>query len=255
MTRVRVFVPLAAVLFLIAAGSASTSMMATTDRSRGQVYSAGPASGGPAYVTEAGSPRSTSATAPTPPRGPAYAPASPGQARAGTNASPDNWTTYGGDLASRRYRRSIRSRGTTSTTSRSRGGSRPSARAASGVQLPGDAADGRTACIYTTAGTRRAVVALDAATGEMLWMHSEDEGKRGDAAPRQLSGRGLAYWTDGREERIVYVTPGYQLVALDAKTGIARRRLRQERHRRSEAGRRSDRSISRPARSGCTPRR
>ena len=73
--------------------------------------------------------------------------------------------------------------------------------------------------LYTTAGTRRAVVALDAATGEMLWMHSVDEGKRGEAAPRQLSGRGLAYWTDGRDERIVYVTPGYQLVALDAKTG------------------------------------
>ena len=50
-------------------------------------------------------------------------------------------------------------------------------------------------------------------------MHSLDEGKRGEAAPRQLSGRGLAYWTDGKEERIVYVTPGYQLVALDAKTG------------------------------------
>ena len=55
--------------------------------------------------------------------------------------------------------------------------------------------------LYTTAGTRRAVVALDAATGELLWMHSEDEGKRGEAAPRQLSGRGLAYWTDGTDER------------------------------------------------------
>ena len=39
------------------------------------------------------------------------------------------------------------------------------------------------------------------------------------AAPRKLSGRGLAYWTDGKEARIVYVTPGYQLIALDAKTG------------------------------------
>ncbi len=73
--------------------------------------------------------------------------------------------------------------------------------------------------IYTTAGTRRAVVALDAATGEMLWMHSENEGKRADAAPRKLSGRGLAYWTDGRDARIYYVTIGYRLVALDAKTG------------------------------------
>jgi quinoprotein glucose dehydrogenase len=73
--------------------------------------------------------------------------------------------------------------------------------------------------LFSTAGTRRAVVALDAATGEMLWVHSEIEGARGAAAPRQLSGRGLAYWTDGREERILYVTPGYRLLALDAKTG------------------------------------
>src|SRR5579864_7829597 len=75
--------------------------------------------------------------------------------------------------------------------------------------------------LYSTAGTRRAVVALDAATGEMLWMHSEREGARGAAAPRQLSGRGLAYWSDGqRDARILYVTPGYRLVALDAKTGV-----------------------------------
>jgi len=74
--------------------------------------------------------------------------------------------------------------------------------------------------VYTTAGSRRAVVALDGATGEMLWMHSENEGDRGRAAPRQLSGRGLSYWTDNRVERILYVTPGYRLVALDAKTGV-----------------------------------
>jgi quinoprotein glucose dehydrogenase len=74
--------------------------------------------------------------------------------------------------------------------------------------------------LYTTAGTRRAVVALNAATGEFLWSHSEDEGARGTNAPRQLSGRGLAYWTDGREERILYVTPGYRLIALSAKTGV-----------------------------------
>ncbi|MCC7033386.1 MAG: pyrroloquinoline quinone-dependent dehydrogenase [Acidobacteria bacterium] len=73
--------------------------------------------------------------------------------------------------------------------------------------------------LYSTAGTRRAVVSLDAATGELKWMFSLDEGARGAAAPRQLSGRGLSYWTDGTEERILYVTPGYRLVALDARTG------------------------------------
>jgi quinoprotein glucose dehydrogenase len=73
--------------------------------------------------------------------------------------------------------------------------------------------------LYSTAGTRRSVVALDAATGELLWVHGENEGPRGTNAPRILSGRGLAYWTDGREERILYVTPGYRLIALNAKTG------------------------------------
>jgi quinoprotein glucose dehydrogenase len=73
--------------------------------------------------------------------------------------------------------------------------------------------------LYSTGGTRRAVVALDAATGEQLWVHSEREGPRGAAAPRQLSGRGLAYWSDGADERIFYVTPGYRLIALNAKTG------------------------------------
>jgi len=74
--------------------------------------------------------------------------------------------------------------------------------------------------LYSTAGTRRAVVALDAASGELLWMHSEQEGERGANAPRKLSGRGLAYWSDGKSERIVYVTPGYRLIALDAHTGV-----------------------------------
>jgi len=73
--------------------------------------------------------------------------------------------------------------------------------------------------IYATAGSRRAAIALDAAHGELLWVHGEHEGERGANAPRQLSGRGLAYWTDGKVERILYVTPGYRLIELDAKTG------------------------------------
>ncbi|MEZ5292007.1 MAG: PQQ-binding-like beta-propeller repeat protein [Vicinamibacterales bacterium] len=74
--------------------------------------------------------------------------------------------------------------------------------------------------LYATGGSRRAVVALDAATGELLWVHGEREGRRAETAPRKLSGRGLSYWTDGTDTRVLYVTPGYQLVALDAKTGL-----------------------------------
>ena len=129
------------------------------------------------------------------------------------------WATYGGDLASRRYRPfdqinrdnfkdlEVAWRFKTDAL-----GPRPEFNLQSTPLMVNGV-------LYTTAGTRRAVVALDAATGEMLWMSREDEGKRGEAAPRRLSGRGLAYWTDGRDARIVYVTPGYQLIALDAKTG------------------------------------
>ena len=73
--------------------------------------------------------------------------------------------------------------------------------------------------LYTTAGTRRNVVAIDGATGETLWTFRLDEGDRGRVAPRR-NHRGVSYWTDGRgDERIIYITPGYQLVALNAKTG------------------------------------
>ena len=73
--------------------------------------------------------------------------------------------------------------------------------------------------LYATAGSRRAAIAVDAETGELLWVHGEHEGARGGAAPRQLSGRGLAYWSDGKDERILYVTPGYRLICLNAKNG------------------------------------
>jgi quinoprotein glucose dehydrogenase len=137
-----------------------------------------------------------------------------------TRTKPGEWPTYGGDLASTRYspldqinrdnfnKLEVAWRFRTDSL-----GPRPEFNLQSTPLM----VDG---IVYSTAGTRRAVVALDAGTGELLWMHSEHEGKRGEAAPRQLSGRGLAYWTDGREARIVYVTPGYQMIALDAKTGI-----------------------------------
>jgi quinoprotein glucose dehydrogenase len=72
--------------------------------------------------------------------------------------------------------------------------------------------------LYFTAGQRRTVVAANAGTGETLWTWRPDEGARFDAAPRKVH-RGVAYWTDGKEERIVLVTPGFNLVSLNAKTG------------------------------------
>jgi len=75
--------------------------------------------------------------------------------------------------------------------------------------------------LYATAGTRRDVVAIDAATGETLWMYRIDEGARGALVARSQN-RGLAYWSDGKgDDRIFVITPGYQLVAINAKNGQA----------------------------------
>jgi quinoprotein glucose dehydrogenase len=76
--------------------------------------------------------------------------------------------------------------------------------------------------LYVTAGIRRDVVAIDATTGETLWMYRLDEGERGEVAPRRNSGRGVAYWRSrhrGIASRIFTITPGFQLIALDALSG------------------------------------
>ena len=140
-----------------------------------------------------------------------------GPARPSTTDS--TWATYGGDLGNRRYvpfdQINAKNFGDLEVAWRfSTANLGPSPEYS--FQSTPLVVDG---VLYTTAGSRRSVVALDAATGEMLWMHREDEGQRGANGPRRQSGRGLAYWTDGSSARIVYVTPGYRMIALDAKTG------------------------------------
>lgn len=72
--------------------------------------------------------------------------------------------------------------------------------------------------VYVTAGTGRTVAAIDAATGETLWLYHGDDTKERGAV--RANNRGVSYWTDGKgDDRILYVTPGYQLVALNAHTG------------------------------------
>ncbi|HEX4997743.1 MAG TPA: pyrroloquinoline quinone-dependent dehydrogenase [Terriglobia bacterium] len=73
--------------------------------------------------------------------------------------------------------------------------------------------------LYFTAGQQRHAVAANAATGETLWTYVLDEGARA-ARPVRSNNRGLAYWSDGRNDsRVLFITPGYQLVALEARTG------------------------------------
>ena len=73
--------------------------------------------------------------------------------------------------------------------------------------------------ILTVATTHRYAYAVNPADGSTLWSYKLDEGIRWQKAPRPYSGRGLMYWTDGKAERVVVITPGYHLVSIDAKTG------------------------------------
>ena len=72
--------------------------------------------------------------------------------------------------------------------------------------------------MYSTVGMERNVVCIDPGTGQQIWGYRHDE--KGRLGARAGSGWGCAYWTDGREERILYVTRSYQLISLDAKTGL-----------------------------------
>jgi len=73
--------------------------------------------------------------------------------------------------------------------------------------------------LYFSMDQRRYVIAADAGTGETLWIYRPDEGARFEAAPRKIH-RGVSWWSDGKgDDRIVFATPGFQLIALDAHTG------------------------------------
>jgi len=75
--------------------------------------------------------------------------------------------------------------------------------------------------LYTTAGLSRTVAAIDAESGETLWTFRFDEKERKINVPRQNSGRGVAYWSSPvkGKDRVIYITPSFQLIALDAQSG------------------------------------
>jgi quinoprotein glucose dehydrogenase len=74
--------------------------------------------------------------------------------------------------------------------------------------------------LYTVAGGRRHVVAIDPSTGETIWTFREPETMRYLRSPRADFGKGVAYaQVDGRG--VIFITsPAYFLWALDAKTGL-----------------------------------
>jgi quinoprotein glucose dehydrogenase len=73
--------------------------------------------------------------------------------------------------------------------------------------------------LYTVAGQRRTVVAIEASTGETLWTYREPTTTRYDRGMRNNYGKGVAYAEVGGRGIIYYTSPAFFLHALDAKTG------------------------------------
>jgi len=73
--------------------------------------------------------------------------------------------------------------------------------------------------LYTVAGQRRTVAAIDPASGETVWTYREPHTTRWERGMRNNYGKGVAYAeVDGRG--VIYTSsPGFFLHALDAKTG------------------------------------
>ena len=73
--------------------------------------------------------------------------------------------------------------------------------------------------LYTVAGQRRTVVAIDPNSGETLWTYREPNTTRWERSMRQNYGKGVAYGERDGRGVIYYTSPAFFLHALDAKTG------------------------------------
>jgi quinoprotein glucose dehydrogenase len=74
--------------------------------------------------------------------------------------------------------------------------------------------------LYTSTSLSQ-VAAIDAATGETKWLFDPKVYENGIGLPANDGWlhRGVAYWRNGDDERIVMLTAFAQMIALDAKTG------------------------------------
>jgi quinoprotein glucose dehydrogenase len=74
--------------------------------------------------------------------------------------------------------------------------------------------------LYTSTSLSQ-VAAIDAATGETRWVYDPKIYENGLSLPANLGWlhRGVAYWRNGDDERIVILTAFALMIALDAKTG------------------------------------
>lgn len=135
-----------------------------------------------------------------------------------------SWTTWGGDSTFTRYSpldridqrnvKDLRVLWRWQTADRELQASNPRWRTGRNEETP-LFVDGT---LYTVTGLGL-IAALDPATGRTKWLYDPESYKIGGSGSVYFVQRGLAYWTDGRSERLLVGTNDAYLISIDAKTG------------------------------------
>jgi len=72
--------------------------------------------------------------------------------------------------------------------------------------------------LYVTTSLSQ-VAAIDAGTGRTLWVYDPETWKNGTPSNNGFVHRGVAYWADGEDQRVLFGTGDGYLICLNAKTG------------------------------------
>jgi quinoprotein glucose dehydrogenase len=72
--------------------------------------------------------------------------------------------------------------------------------------------------LYTSTSLSQ-VAAIDAATGKTIWVYDPQSYRAGRPTNLGFVHRGVAFWTNGKDERVFIGTADAHLIAIDAKTG------------------------------------
>jgi quinoprotein glucose dehydrogenase len=147
-----------------------------------------------------------------------------GSSHAQRSSTPDDWRHYGGTPGSTKYSPldqihrgnvgALRMAWRWSSPDGAIVGANPAVQPGAYQDTP--LAVGRRLYTVTSLGI---FAAIDAATGQTIWQYDPETWKAGRPANVGFVKRGLAYWTDGTNERILAGTHDAYLVSIDAKTG------------------------------------
>ena len=138
-------------------------------------------------------------------------------------SAPSDWRYYGGDAGSTKYSSldEITAANVANLEVAWEWTSPDNALAATNKLQPGTAQDTPlyvNGVMYTLTSLG-SVAAIDPATGVTKWQYDPESWKNGRPTNLGFTHRGLAYWTDGTDERLLVGTHDAYLLSIDARTG------------------------------------